>query len=226
MKEKGIPFNEEMVRAILNTKPGVWPAEAIDPSKPWKWQTRRLMKPQPAFEKDGCVWYPKEPKSMRSKENGLIYANEKHFLKGVGIDFAPYGPVGRQLWVRESYCRPDFGDLRNKDLRLKVKCFEYLTEMDVERFPIGGNYTPRKRDFKWHSARFMPREASRIDLKVMNVYAHRIQSISEFDIIGEGCPPEYLLGINWFRPLWEKIHGAGAWERNDFVFAYDFMRLK
>lgn len=35
------------VRAFLNTKPNTWPAEPIDPGKPWKWQHRVPVRPQP-----------------------------------------------------------------------------------------------------------------------------------------------------------------------------------
>jgi hypothetical protein len=46
MKEKPIIFSTPMVEAILNTKPGVWPPSAIDPQKPYKSMTRRVIKPQ------------------------------------------------------------------------------------------------------------------------------------------------------------------------------------
>ena len=44
---KPIIFSTPMVQALLNTKPGVWPPEPIDASKPCKSQTRRVIKPQP-----------------------------------------------------------------------------------------------------------------------------------------------------------------------------------
>jgi hypothetical protein len=46
-KEKPIIFGTSMVRAIMNTKPGVWPAEPIDPELPFKSMTRRVIEPQP-----------------------------------------------------------------------------------------------------------------------------------------------------------------------------------
>jgi hypothetical protein len=50
MKEHPILFSAPMVQVLLNTKPNTWPAEPIDPSKPFKWMTRRMMKPQPEKE--------------------------------------------------------------------------------------------------------------------------------------------------------------------------------
>lgn len=58
---KGILFKADMVRALLNTRPDCWPPSAIEPSQPWKWQTRRFFKegkpcPYPA----GTILYAKE----------------------------------------------------------------------------------------------------------------------------------------------------------------------
>ena len=41
---KPIIFSTPMVKVLLNTKPGVWPAEPVDPGKPFKSQTRRVVK--------------------------------------------------------------------------------------------------------------------------------------------------------------------------------------
>ena len=46
-KEKPIIFSTLLIPAIQNLKPNTWPPEPIDPGKPWKWQTRRIIKPQP-----------------------------------------------------------------------------------------------------------------------------------------------------------------------------------
>lgn len=35
---KPILFSTPLVKALLNTKPDVWPAEPIDDSKPFKWE--------------------------------------------------------------------------------------------------------------------------------------------------------------------------------------------
>ena len=54
-------------------------------------------------------------------------------------------------------------------------------------------------DLKWSPSIHMPRWASRTGIDV--------------DFIGP------------FSGLWELIHGDGAWERNDFVFALTFKRV-
>jgi len=50
-REFPVLFMPGMVRAILNVLPGSWPAQPVDPSKPWKWQTRRL----------GAQWTKRRP---------------------------------------------------------------------------------------------------------------------------------------------------------------------
>jgi len=43
-----------MVLANMNCQPNVWPTEPIDPAKPFKWQTRRVINLRDASE--DCVW--------------------------------------------------------------------------------------------------------------------------------------------------------------------------
>jgi len=76
----------------------------------------------------------------------------------------------------------------------------------------------------------MPRWASRLTLTVTDVRVQRVQEISEEDAISEGCPSYYEEGRNPIRHsardefsyLWDRIHGFGAWERNDWVSAISF----
>ena len=58
-KSCGMSFSGPMVLALLNTKPDVWPAEPLDPAKPFKWQTRRLISRQAAFQ-IGQLLYDRE----------------------------------------------------------------------------------------------------------------------------------------------------------------------
>ena len=63
MALKGMSFCGWGVRAIGNTRPDVWPAEPIDPTQPFKWQTRRVMKAVPllyAPYQPGDIVYIKE----------------------------------------------------------------------------------------------------------------------------------------------------------------------
>lgn len=77
------------------------------------------------------------------------------------------------------------------------------------------------------TAMFMPKWAARTWLKLTDVRVERVQEISEADCIAEGCPKEYLLGVNWYRDLWGKINGRKhPWESNPWVWCLSFQILE
>jgi hypothetical protein len=84
---KGMILSAAEVRALLNTRPDVWPPEPIDPAKPYKGVTRRIVKPQPDryFEVNEIPFY--------------LYDVEF----GKGIIKPPYR-AGDVLYVRETWC--------------------------------------------------------------------------------------------------------------------------
>lgn len=80
MKFKPMAFSGPMILALLNTRPNTWPPEPIDPSKPCKGVTRRIMKEQPPDGWGGV---------------SCLAALAKH---------APFQP-GDGIWCREAlYC--------------------------------------------------------------------------------------------------------------------------
>jgi hypothetical protein len=94
---KPILFSTPVVRALLNTKPNTWPAEPIDSSRPYKWMTRRIVKPRPCTDKNGFV-----------NIKGYWFNPQKdtdHAFDGV----APYG-VSDHLLVRETFTKSPAGD--------------------------------------------------------------------------------------------------------------------
>lgn len=82
-------------------------------------------------------------------------------------------------------------------------------------------------------------EESNIILEVTNVRLESLQDISEKDAIAEGIDWEIFNGnvlffdylqkeysisspVISFRSLWVKINGEKSWEKNPFVWVYDF----
>ncbi|TSA41472.1 MAG: hypothetical protein D4R57_00565 [Verrucomicrobiales bacterium] len=100
MKPKGILFKGEMIRALLNTKPDVWPAEPIDSTKPWKWQTRRLTNRRPFPE--GKILYAKE--THIPKASGVIYKADYDSQEAAGLG-GMYGGWKSPIFMRRSYSR-------------------------------------------------------------------------------------------------------------------------
>jgi len=80
--EHQILFKPDMIRAILNCKPNVWPAKPIDADEPFKWQTRRVIKPQPLDQ-----WY----------DYGRYFNEKPHEWN------CPYGEKNHGLWPRETW---------------------------------------------------------------------------------------------------------------------------
>jgi len=85
MKERGIIFNTDMVKAVLEDR---------------KTQTRRVIKPQPM----GSL--------IQDEENALIWADcvtqpstPNSPPEGLEVDYykCPYGKVGDRLWVKETW---------------------------------------------------------------------------------------------------------------------------
>lgn len=92
---------------------------------------------------------------------------------------------------------------------------------DRYRMPANKNRSPL----------FMPRWAARLVLKVHEVRLERLGDISDRDLDAEGMRVNDVardLGVDWssipdqraaFRLAWNKMHGAGAFEADPFVWA-------
>ena len=87
-------------------------------------------------------------------------------------------------------------------------------------------------EWRYKTARFLPRWASRITLLVKSVRVERLQDISEDDAIAEGvvCPRFGTYGMNpesIFRDLWQSINGKRpgcSWDDNPWVWVIEFER--
>lgn len=122
------------------------------------------------------------------------------------IDDSPYQP-GDILWVRETWA--PFGST-------------YLYKANGGG--AGGG--------RWRPSIFMPREAARIFLRVMDVRAERVQEITEEDAWKEGCPEEHIpdkypRSDVWFYELWQTLNAKRGygWYANPWVWAITFERI-
>lgn len=211
--DRPILFNAEMVRAILAGR---------------KTQTRRIIKIQP---EDDCYYQTSLKGSMFTIDYNQ--GNQNPFT------FCPYGKVGDELWVRETY------GIHENMIVFRADCEE--------------DFRPKN---GWKPSIFMPFSISRIRLTIKNIRVEQLNDISEDDAKAEGIRTKlygshpYFCTIDYyhadkhkkakknseeyrnFEPgfcgdtgsqfrssyesLWNLINGKDSWDKNPWVWVIDF----
>ncbi|MEB7922376.1 hypothetical protein NGJ69_01385 [Atlantibacter hermannii] len=221
MKERGMIFNAEMVRAILDGR---------------KTQTRRIMKPQPTpctLQKGGHWWPSNVFKTMLHIEEEM--QNGKGGWGGLVGDACPFGDVGDRIWVRETFQGP----LVSEDLLEEYRAYpEKFEKPQYCEYAADGGARPEYCDLDdnlrhgWLPSIHMPRWASRILLEITDVRVERLASISQEDAAKEGYPanPEPYGGSMdkwlWFRQLWDSIYPEQSFSHNPWVWVIEFKRVE
>lgn len=226
MNWRPILFSADMVRAILAGR---------------KTQTRRVVK------REGCQCGEWEPQEQSATLDGYQIAGHSGrwwcdcCTSDQDAVNCPYGAPGDRLWVRENLRRSEDG-LWGR--------YEADGAWVVSRPP----YVPLR--VSWHHPKYrclsarqerlrvpsihMPRRASRLTLKVVDVRVERLQDISEADAKAEGVESmgsttfrHYTRSNDFcssakssYRTLWESINGAGSWEKNPWVWVVEFKRVE
>ncbi|HBS2360602.1 TPA: hypothetical protein MAD96_003173 [Klebsiella pneumoniae] len=225
MTERGMIFNAEMVRAILDGR-------KTQTRRPIKWKQTRFT--EIGEREDGGYWPWSE--------------DAEH-----ACDFwhpCPFGAVGDRIWVRETFCPVDdtqYGGEKWVDYRATPK-FE-------ASHPAGWDSAPNDAEaLKWRPSIHMPRWASRILLEITDVRVERLNAISPEDAESEGLERTNFTGFGdepglprypepdvyfdplkkqWkeyppeaFAGLWESIYGEGSWLANPWVWVIEFKRVE
>ncbi|NUQ80811.1 MAG: hypothetical protein HUU10_04295 [Bacteroidetes bacterium] len=122
----------------------------------------------------------------------------------------PFGKVGDQLWVRETWA---YG---NDDLLFIYKA----------GYPKNSPYqlknTPSVSNVKWKPSIHMPFVVCRIFLEITDTRIERLQDITPDDAMDEGIPLTTNDPIEEFCFLWESIYGPGSWDANPYVWVISF----
>ncbi|EAO4078933.1 hypothetical protein NCW85_004496 [Salmonella enterica] len=216
MNERGMIFNAEMVRAILDGR---------------KTQTRRIMAIQPEHSELGLR---RVIDSKNGRDNGKYFwsQSDARGLKMRSKVFGcPYGEVGDRIWVRETYQGPLF-DYEHMESYLEDSSKFYKPEFCVYR--ADGKPAPEFYDADdnlhcgWRPSIHMPRWASRITLEITGVRVERLNSITESDAEAEGVTDTGFgdLLVDGYRYLWKSIYGEESWAANPWVWVIEFKRVE
>ena len=206
MKERGMIFNAEMVRAILDGR---------------KTQTRRTVKPQP--DEDGLVkvingpWVDTSERNYRCPFGDVgdrIWVRET--FQGPLFD---YEQMEAYLEDSSRFEKPEFCQYAADGGHRP----EYQDADDNLRHG-------------WRPSIHMPRWASRILLEITDVRVERLNAISQEDAQAEGMEltgwrPTYsdpdsggevMTPYDNFAELWSSIYGDESWKANGWVWVIEF----
>ena len=179
------------------------------------------------------------------KQNKRVTACFQHRATGEMIDIkSPYGNLGTQLWVRETWKPIAFGTNQLKGDVIKVW---YEATKSTNWMPA----TEKQYDAvhpdadRLRPSIHMPRWASRTTLEIVSIRIERLQDITDDDAVREGVskarylnPPhcdgwkDYLGDVvlqsprHSFETLWVSINGRESFDLNPFVWVIEFKRVK
>ena len=236
MTERGMIFNGEMVRAILDGR-------KTQTRRPIKWKQTRFT--EIGEREDGSNWPWSE--------------DAEH-----ACDFwhpCPFGAVGDRIWVRETW---GVASHAFSDDGLMIDWVPDRPATAIHEMPFGNGYYSgyaiyaADGDFTWGDddgyedsrscwkpSIHMPRAASRILLEITDVRVERLNAISEEDAEEEGIDMEALYDsqdcydciadhnmtgrptvTGAFKYLWESIYGEEDWKSNPWVWVIEFKRVE
>ncbi|HBR1193070.1 MULTISPECIES: hypothetical protein [Klebsiella] len=245
MTERGMIFNGEMVRAILDDR---------------KTQTRRIMKVQPESNQLGLLLITDSTKHSDIGKYHWAESNATGNHVRSKLFSCPFGAVGDRIWVRETWailgnedgCCIDWeeklckADERSAARIYRASCEQRPGNYGLWSIPDDADWKPHTKDYQyegaWRPSIHMPRWASRILLEITDVRVERLNAISEEDaraegIIDGGClncgEPEPCGCANpdpdatdAFAYLWQSIYGQESWNANPWVWVIEFERVE
>lgn len=238
MKDRGMIFNGEMVRAILDGR-------KTQTRRPLKWKQTRFT--EIGEREDGSNW----PWSEDTEK----VCDHWHPC--------PFGAVGDRIWVRETWallgnedgCCVDWndnlckGDEKTAARIYRASCEQRPGDYGLWSIPDNAYWKPHTENEKfegaWRPSIHMPRWASRITLEITDVRVERLNGISETDAEAEGINMEALFDSQdcydciadhnmtgrptakgAFKYLWESIYGEENWQANPWVWVIEFKRIE
>lgn len=152
--------------------------------------------------------YRNNPEILEWKEKNLICNGPRDGL----VANNPFGKPGGVIWVRETWAV--WGQFKNG------AGYCYRADGDLA--------------LQWRPSIFMPREACRITLKVINVRVEQVQEITDADCYSEGIQDigkgvgclngKYGMAKTLYAELWNSINAKRgySWQSNPWVWVIEF----
>ncbi|EOA8199562.1 TPA: hypothetical protein ACW7JL_003022 [Enterobacter hormaechei] len=209
MKERGMIFNGEMVRAILGGR---------------KTQTRRIVKPQPELTKNsGFSW------------NGALYgagSDDRETNRNFAHIKCPHGKPGDRIWVRETWAEAGAGA---PDLKLYRANYPAHVPTHYENVPPAEDvrWTPSIHMPRWASRILLEITDVRVErLNDISEEDARAEGIIDGGCLncGEpepcGCANPEPDATDAFAYLWQSIYGQENWNANPWVWVIEFNRIE
>ncbi|HRG29197.1 MAG TPA: hypothetical protein PLJ00_14965 [Chitinophagales bacterium] len=163
----------------------------------------------------------------------------------------PYGVVGDEIWVKETYRKYYFVD-ENGYTHYDREIIEYaadnppmIKEVDADGRTMYDN-NGREKFIKWKSPVFMPKAACRIKLEVSGISIERLHQITDEGALREGIvgtklPDAFGGGVAYnikgnyisaldiednatgaYKWTWISLHGQESWNKNPWVWVIQF----
>ncbi|HBZ7903370.1 TPA: hypothetical protein MM062_003902 [Klebsiella pneumoniae] len=233
MKERGMIFNGEMVRALLSGRKTQTRREVklnLDiacVATTYDWATSLAANHYQGLTEEQIQ---QKAESLRGVIHPVILANGQM----VSI-ICPHGKPGDRIWVRETWAE---AGASAPDLKLYRANYP-------EHVPSIYENVPPAEEIRWTPSIHMPRTASRILLEITDVRVERLNAISEEDAEAEGIDMEALYDsqdcydciadhnmtgrptvTGAFKYLWESIYGEEGWKSNPWVWVIEFKRVE
>ncbi|EKD4507402.1 hypothetical protein ORP75_004680 [Escherichia coli] len=201
MKERGMIFNDEMVRAILEGR---------------KTQTRRPVKNVRA---DNCLVIRKPTK----KCNGVY----THVMDAPEHGLCPFGNVGDHIWVRETFnafwLDNDVIQEIKDGVSLASELCDYKADYSDSSKPAEG-WTPSIHMPRWASRILLEITDVRVErLHDMSEADAKAEGASPATY--KITPPEAVYRVG-FGDIWRGIYGQENWLSNPWVWVIEFKRIQ
>lgn len=167
----------------------------------------------------------------------------------IGGILRPKYNIGNKIYLKEPYCLYEEKYQELKTSPTIEIAYKYGVRDAVEAFDIYP-YEIITGESVWKNKLFMPESVARYFIEITGVRCERLQDITEEDCIKEGIienkeakPIGYPFGIKFpfnngiekanystakeaYAALYDKINGKGTWEKNEYVWVYDYKLVK